>query len=426
MRIRARSPLVTLVAAVALFAIAAAAPGAAKAAPWCGTIATEDRSAAVTGRQIHVIYAIPSDGEDRSAQFAPQISGWVDEITAWWQAQDSGRVPRFDLAVFPCGLQVDLTVLRLQASSVALAPIGDRFDQIANEVVSAGGGSPYTKYLVFFDGPSEEPDLCGQGGGSPDEVGVAVVYERACDGVPKQATAAHELIHAFGALPQGDVPHRCPDSPGHPCDSESDILYPFAGGNPLGTLVLDSGRDDYYGHSGSWFDVQDSGWLRRLGPVFRLSLAIAGPGNVTSLVPGVDCTTSCETDWEAGSIVDLEATPDPGQRLIRWTGACSGTGECSVPLDAAKSVGAVFAKLAYRLTVSVKGRGSVAIGSSGFVPCRSRCSSSQTSYRTLALKAKADKGWKLVRWTGVCRGKAAVCRVPMSADTSVGAVFSRR
>jgi hypothetical protein len=38
----------------------------------------------------------------------------------------------------------------------------------------------------------------------------------------------------------------------------------FGDGDSLASLQLDVGRDDYYGHSGSWWDTQDSGLLYHL------------------------------------------------------------------------------------------------------------------------------------------------------------------
>ena len=35
-------------------------------------------------------------------------------------------------------------------------------------------------------------------------------------------------------------------------------------GQPLSSLYLDFNHDDYYGHSGSWADIQDSLWLHRV------------------------------------------------------------------------------------------------------------------------------------------------------------------
>jgi hypothetical protein len=43
------------------------------------------------------------------------------------------------------------------------------------------------------------------------------------------------------------------------------LLYPSFGSSvTLDSLTLDVGRDDYYGHSGPWWDVQDSPFLTRL------------------------------------------------------------------------------------------------------------------------------------------------------------------
>jgi hypothetical protein len=50
-----------------------------------------------------------------------------------------------------------------------------------------------------------------------------------------------------------------------------------------------------------------------------------------------------------GSAVTLRATPARGQRLVGWTGACSGaSGECTVTAAAATTVGAMFAPVSAR------------------------------------------------------------------------------
>jgi len=69
------------------------------------------------------------------------------------------------------------------------------------------------------------------------------VYLGACTDVPNASVAAHELLHALSALPDG-APHPCSlEDDGHPCDSQQDILYPFASGALPQGLVLDVGRD---------------------------------------------------------------------------------------------------------------------------------------------------------------------------------------
>ena len=416
-----------LAVALGLVAVASAVGAVhaadAVAAPWCGTTTTQDRPPAITGRPVRVVYAYPSDGPDRSGEVAPQISGDVDEIDAWWRGQDPLRTPRFDRVAFPCGLQADILVVRLPDSAATLRAGAGRGDRIEGAVNVATGRSPYEKQLVYYDGPVDNPGTCGEGAGTPDGDGLALVYLDACTDVPTAVVAAHELVHAFGALAEGGPPHACPDTPGHPCDSTLDVLYPYAGTSPLASLVLDVGHDDYYGHSGAWPDVQDSLWLRLVTQQVQLALAVTGKGSVESDVPGIDCAASCVTEWDAGSVVALEALPGGGQRFVRWTGACAGAVRCQVTLRAAASVAALFAASRYGLVVSVAGRGTVT-GAGG--ACRApRCARSVDSYTPLRLRARPAAGWRLAGWSGACAGRAATCTLPMTKATAVRARFVR-
>ncbi|HEX6725120.1 MAG TPA: hypothetical protein VF073_07720 [Gaiella sp.] len=415
-------------AAVVALAVASAAgltvgAGAAHAATWCGTTTTQDRPPALTGRSIRVIYAYPSDSGDRSAQLAPQFSADVDAIDAWWLAQDPAREPRFDRVGFACGLQADILSLHLSDTAATLQSSGVRGDRIEAQASAATGRSQYEKLLVYYDGPVDDADLCGEGAGTPNGDGIAIVYLGACTDIPSANIAAHELLHAFGALPDG-APHACPDTRGHPCDSEADLLYPYAmPGVTLASLVLDVGRDDYYGHTGSWPDLQDSLWLRLVSQQLRLTLAIAGRGSVESDVPGVDCTASCGTDWDAGSVVSLDPLPEGGQRFVRWSGACTGSARCEVKLDAARSVAALFAPERFGLVVAVAGKGKVTgVGASC---AASRCVRTARSYTPLRLRATPAKGWRLAGWTGACTGRAATCTVPMTKAAGVRVRFVR-
>jgi hypothetical protein len=414
---------VAAVAGLTVAAGAAQAANAARSATWCGTTTTQDRPPALTGRSIRVIYAYPSDGGDRSARLAPQLSADVDAIDAWWLAQDPAREPRFDRVAFACGPQADILTLRLSDTAATLQSSAVRGDRIEAQATATTGRSPYEKLLVYYDGPVDDADLCGEGAGTPGGEGVAMVYLGACTDIPSANIAAHELLHSFGALPAG-APHACPETPGHPCDSETDVLYPFAvPGTTLASLVLDVGRDDYYGHAGGWPDLQDSPWLRLVSQQIRLTLAIAGHGSVESDVPGVDCTASCGTDWDAGSVVALEPLAGNGQRFVRWSGACTGTGRCEVKLDAVRSVAALFAPDRFGLVVAVAGKGKVA---GAGAPCAaSRCVRTARSYTPLRLRATPAKGWRLAGWSGACTGRAATCTVPMTKAAAVRARFVR-
>ena len=76
------------------------------------------------------------------------------------------------------------------------------------------------------------------------------------------------------------APHICPDS-AHTCDNPDDLMYPYVNGT-LATAILDPGRDDWYGHSSPWFDVQDSPFLKHLQEQVHLTVGITGAGEVTS------------------------------------------------------------------------------------------------------------------------------------------------
>lgn len=402
------------------------ARGAARvAATWCGTASQLDRAPnAIAGNPVRWIYAIPSDAQDRLSQLANVMQTDAEEIDAWWRGQDATRVPRNDLAPFPCGSQLDITTFRLPQSSSTLAPLSGRFAAVFNTLTAAGFRSEFTKYLVYYDGPVSDGNVCGQGGSVPSGFGLAVVYYQSCVGVSTAAVGAHEVLHTLGAVPRG-APHECPDEDGgHTCDDPKDLMSPAIGAEPLSAKALDPGRDDYYGHAGAWPDTQDSAWLVRLDDQAPLPLAMSGPGSVSADVPGLQCARSCTTTWNAGQRLALTATPDPGAKLVRWGGACVGSAGCTVAVAPGASVSALFAPAVFRLRVAVSGRGAVRSSRTG-ITCRPRCSATFESYSPLTLTATAATGWKFDSWRGACHGPKRSCTVPMTAVTSARAVFVR-
>jgi hypothetical protein len=407
---------------LAFLAVAAGAlwlaPGA-LAAGWCGSgEQATNRPDIVTGRPVHAVVVAPADGADTFQTSAGQIADDVASLSAWWTGQDPTRVPRFDLATFGGATCLDISFLRLKEPASAFTDASTAFNTIVGEIEGAGLGDAYRKVLAYYDGPSVETDVCGVGGGSFTGPGVAIVMPAGCPGVPTDTVAAHEMLHSFGALPAG-APHACPGDSGHPCDSTTDILYPYTSGQPLSQKVLDFGHDDYYGHSGSWNDIQDSLWLRHLDtPQQALALTLGGTGTITSDVPGVDCTTSCTTQWDQGSTVNLNAVPAPGSRFVSWQGACLAQGSCLLTLDAAKAVTAVFGPLSIPVKTSVTGRGRVR--------CTPACSTHFVAGRLLTLGAVAAKGWRFVRWSGSCTGTVAICRPSTDFAVAARATFRRR
>ena len=260
-------------ATLAVFvALGAAAPAPASTPmPWCGSAAAVDRLPdATAGYAFHVLYARPAGGADRLAELAPRFVGDAAAIEAWWRGNDSTRSPRFDFFAAPgCTSafgQLDITSVELP-SGIASAESG--FGDIRSMVVELGFREPEKAYLVYYDGPTGqtgEERICGAGSApSFGRPGIAVVFLDSCSAaendVLRPVVAVHELVHVLGAV-STSAPHHC--ERGHVCDVDEDLMRAFLSSAALDGLVLDSGRDDYYGHGGTWRDVQDSLFLERL------------------------------------------------------------------------------------------------------------------------------------------------------------------
>ncbi len=394
---------------------------AAAAATWCGAATERDLTPnVVAGHAVHWLYVLPLNEPDRFAALANVMQTDAEAIDAWWRREDAARTPRNDLVRLSCGAQLDLTTRRFQVPGSQL--LGDfGFGQIFGQLEDDGFDSPFTKYVVYYDGPvpSSELNVCGRGGGDDDGIGLAVVYLRACAGVSTAAVLAHEVLHTLGAVPD-TAPNACD---GHVCGDASDLMNPNIGGEPLEAKVLDAGRDDYYGHSRVFVDTQDAPWLVQLDRQAQLRLNVTGPGRIVADVPGLECARSCTTTWNANTRLTLTATPARDSKLVRWSGACRATGACGVTVGAGTTVGVLFAPRVFRLAVGVAGRGQVR--ASKGIACRPRCSASLPSFVPVRLTAEPAKGWKLQRWTGACRGKKRACTVPMTEQTSARAVFAR-
>ncbi len=415
-------------AALAATAVVGAllAPGVAEAAPWCGTAANADRPAAATGYPVRVLYLFPSDGADRSAERAPAIWADVEELDSWWRSNDPARTLNFDLAPFSCGRQLDLVSRRASVAGDVFRPLGSRIAQVRDELyVRARLDATFAKYLVYYDGPVENPAVCGESGTTgASGTGFAVVYVQACPDVSRPQVAARHLVHALGALFRVTAPNACPGATSFVCDATSDILHRDAQQLPLSSFVLDVGRNDYYAHTSPWFDLQDSRWLRHLDASTNFSVAIRGRGSVRSDVPGLLCLASCVTAWNPGIDLRLVAESAPGQRFVRWSGGCQGRiPRCDVLLDSPLTVSALFAPARYQLAVRVTGRGRIT--GAGAACAVARCTRALTSHRQVTLRAMPAKGWRLKGWTGACRGARATCSVPMTHVTSVRATFVR-
>jgi Divergent InlB B-repeat domain/PASTA domain len=67
-----------------------------------------------------------------------------------------------------------------------------------------------------------------------------------------------------------------------------------------------------------------------------------GKGKITSSPRGISCGKACLHGYAYGTSVTLKAKPAKGSRFKRWSGACKGTGKCTITVTDNVRVGASF------------------------------------------------------------------------------------
>ena len=79
------------------------------------------------------------------------------------------------------------------------------------------------------------------------------------------------------------------------------------------------------------------------GPATSLTTTTSGTGSgtVSSSPAGTSCGSGC-LSFAAGTVVTLTATPNAGSTFAGWSGACSGTGSCTVTMSSNQAVTATF------------------------------------------------------------------------------------
>jgi hypothetical protein len=163
-------------------------------------------------------------------------------------------------------------------------------------------------------------------------------------------------------------------------------------------------------------------------PNYTLSVTKAGTGagTVTSLPTGITCGSACSRGYTSGTSVTLTAAAAAGSTFAGWSGACTGTGNCSVAMTAARAVTATFTLLpTFSLSVTTSGNGSGGVTSEpAGIDCGSTCSASFGSGASVTLTAAAAPGSTFEGWRGACSG-TSICTVAMTAAQSVDASFRK-
>lgn len=165
-----------------------------------------------------------------------------------------------------------------------------------------------------------------------------------------------------------------------------------------------------------------------------LNVSVIGSGGGVSSSPaGIDCTSTsgsdCSDVFAAGDVVTLSAAPAAGWRFVGWTGtggACSANVNCTLTMNADRTVQATFSQTSFTLSVtSPSGQGTVTSDPAG-IDCNGAtdCGASYSYGTTVTLTAVPASGYEFTGWSGAGCSGTAPCHVSMTANRSVTAAYA--
>lgn len=266
------------------------------------TRSTVDRADSTTDYKVKFLYVLPSDGVDRSFDTNGTLCRSVQAQNAWFTSQTTnGAGLRYDLS----SSVLDIQFVRLSKTDAQMKGTGNTGDintghayvrdRIERELTAMGVINDTRKlYAVYYGGTSEW--ACGGAAWPPVLVGKVVALY--LNGLPNSSVPCasnpvgnssttpgyieyamlHETLHGLGFVADA-APNE--HASGHVYDLARDLMYaPRAGTSdpywdvysPHG-VVLDSGRNQYYGHGASQLDLAHSAFLHPLP-----AKAVAPPG----------------------------------------------------------------------------------------------------------------------------------------------------
>jgi putative cell wall-binding protein len=200
-----------------------------------------------TAPRFRAVYAVPAD-VPVDPTLPAAMHHELDLANNWFAEQTPGRRPRFQR--LPDG-RLDIAVITMDTTRAALEQ-GDPHRIVERNLVT-NGLRPDGVLVIAYVQAAPVGIGCGSERG-----GIAVLWLSNCSIQPAADTtafpfgatfvAAHELVHAFGAVPDC-APNA--DGTGHVDDHRGDLLWRGQGSRDWAGMALDPGRDDYYEHGRS-------------------------------------------------------------------------------------------------------------------------------------------------------------------------------
>ena len=156
---------------------------------------------------------------------------------------------------------------------------------------------------------------------------------------------------------QGCIEFNFPDTvPTDYCPSPSLRVAACSTSNLVGTCTFGDGAIKNYFYALPGLDIASAakqvcanipgiwsdGNSAQTNSKLTVSPSGTGSGTIASSPGGINCGSTCSASFISGATVTLSATPATGSTFVGWDGACSGTGQCVLTLNAATSVSAEF------------------------------------------------------------------------------------
>jgi hypothetical protein len=150
-----------------------------------------------------------------------------------------------------------------------------------------------------------------------------------------------------------------------------------------------------------------------------------GNGSVTSVPSGIVCGTDCSEYYDSGTTVTLTASAAANSILAGWGGCDTVSGTtCTVTMNAARTVTAIFELKRFTLTVNKTGlgadHGDVSSSPAG-ISCGTDCSESYTVDTVVTLTASPSVVFS--GWSGCDTVSGATCTVTVTSARTVSARF---
>jgi Calx-beta domain/Divergent InlB B-repeat domain/NPCBM/NEW2 domain len=162
-------------------------------------------------------------------------------------------------------------------------------------------------------------------GGSAGAVGVSLATSNGTATAGADYTAVTQTV-TFANGESGDKPVSVPILEDTAVEGNETVNLTLS--NPTGGAALGS-------PSAAVLTITDND--------LTLTVTKNGNGTVTSTPMGINCGADCSEVYTSGAVVTLTATPGRNRVFAGWSGGgCTGTGSCTVTMDANKTVRATF------------------------------------------------------------------------------------